>query len=45
MRTKIDSKDNMTAEMFEIALHLEEPWELTHIEFDDQDQSCYQAEG
>jgi hypothetical protein len=41
MRTKIDSKDNMIAEMFENALHLEEPWDLTHIEFDDQDQSWH----
>jgi hypothetical protein len=37
MWTSISSKDNMISEMFKVALQLEEPWKLTHIEFDDHD--------
>lgn len=37
----ISNKDNLTAEMFRVAMALEKPWELTHIEFDDQDEAWH----
>ncbi|MCZ8514972.1 hypothetical protein O9H85_21620 [Paenibacillus filicis] len=36
MWTSMSSNDNMISDMFKVALQLEEPWKLTHIEFDDQ---------
>jgi transposase len=41
MWTPISSEDNLIADMFRVALELEEPWKLTHIEFDDQDQAWH----
>jgi hypothetical protein len=31
----------MISEMFKVALQLEEPWKLTHVEFDDMDQAWH----
>jgi hypothetical protein len=41
MWTSMSSNDNMISDMFKVALQLEEPWKLTHIEFDDQDQAWH----
>jgi transposase len=41
MWTSMSSNDNMISDMFKMALQLEEPWKLTHIEFDDQDQAWH----
>ncbi len=41
MWTPISNKDNMIADMFKIALALEEPWKLTHIEYDDKDEAWH----
>lgn len=41
MWTPISNKDNLIAEMFRVAMALEKPWELTHIEFDDQDEAWH----
>lgn len=41
MWTSLSSKDNMIAEMFKVALELEEPWKLTHIEYDDKDEAWH----
>lgn len=41
MWTSLSSKDNMIAEMFRVALELEQPWELRHIEYDDKDEAWH----
>ena len=41
MWTPISNRDNMIADMFKIALALEEPWKLTHIEYDDKDEAWH----
>lgn len=41
MWTPISNKDNMIADMFKIALALEEAWKLTHIEYDDKDEAWH----
>lgn len=41
MWTSLSSKDNMIAEMFKVALELEEPWELTQVEYDDKDEAWH----
>jgi transposase len=41
MWTSLSSKDNMIYEMFKVALQLEEPWKLMHVEFDDKEDSWH----
>jgi transposase len=41
MWTSLSSNENLIMDMFKVALQLERPWELTHIEFDDQDQAWH----
>jgi len=41
MWTSLSSNDNLIFEMFKVALQVEEPWQLKHIEFDDQDQAWH----
>ncbi|MDQ8739516.1 ISL3 family transposase, partial [Paenibacillus sp. LHD-38] len=41
MWTSLSSNDNLIADMFKVALALEEPWKLTHIEYDDQDEAWH----
>ncbi|GAC44294.1 transposase and inactivated derivative [Paenibacillus popilliae ATCC 14706] len=41
MWTSLSSSDNLIMDMFNVALQLEEPWKLTHIEFDDQEQAWH----
>jgi transposase len=41
MWTSVSSENNLISEMFKVALQLEEPWKLTHIEFDDQEQAWH----
>lgn len=41
MWTSLSSKDNMIYEMFKVALQLEEPWKLMHVEFDDQEDAWH----
>lgn len=41
MWTSLSSKDNLIYELFKVALQLEEPWKLTHVEFDDEDESWH----
>jgi transposase len=41
MWSSISSKDNLIADMFKVALALEEPWKLTHIEYDNQDEAWH----
>lgn len=41
MWTSISSSDNLIADMFKVALELEEPWKLTHIEYDDKDEAWH----
>lgn len=41
MWTSLSSNDNLISDMFKVALQLEEPWKLTHIEFDDEDQAWH----
>jgi transposase len=41
MWSSISSKDNLFTDMFKTALALEEPWQLTHIEYDDQDEAWH----
>ncbi|WP_280740298.1 hypothetical protein [Paenibacillus maysiensis] len=41
MWTSMSSNDNLISDMFKTALQLEDPWKLTHIEFDDQDQAWH----
>jgi hypothetical protein len=41
MWTSMSSNNNMISEMFKVALQLEEPWKLTHVEFDDEDQAWH----
>lgn len=37
----MSSNDNLISDMFRTALQLEEPWKLTHLEFDNQDQAWH----
>jgi transposase len=41
MWTSLSSKDNLIFEMFKVALQVEEPWQLKHVEFDDKDQAWH----
>lgn len=41
MWTSLSSKDNMICEMFKVALQLEEPWKLIHVEYDDQEEAWH----
>lgn len=41
MWTSLSSKDNMIYELFKVALQLEEPWKLMHVEFDDQEEAWH----
>lgn len=41
MRTSLGRRGNIVADIFRTALQVEDPWELTHIEFDDDDQSWH----
>jgi transposase len=41
MWTSLSSKDNMIYEMFKVALQLEEPWKLMHVEFDDKEDAWH----
>jgi transposase len=41
MWTSLSSNDNLIMDMFNVALQLEEPWKLTHIEFDDKEQAWH----
>ncbi len=41
MWTSLSSNENLIMDMFKVALQLEEPWKLTHIEFDNQDQAWH----
>jgi transposase len=41
MWTSLSSNDNMISDMFKVALQVEEPWKLTHIDFDDKDQAWH----
>lgn len=41
MWNSLSSNDNLISDMFKTALQLEDPWKLTHIEFDDQDQAWH----
>lgn len=40
IRTSFNT-DNLIVDMFQVALQLEDPWKLTHVEFDDQDQAWH----
>lgn len=41
MWNSLSSSENLIMDMFKVALQLEEPWKLTHIEFDNQDQAWH----
>ncbi|SFF48535.1 hypothetical protein SAMN04487969_15118, partial [Paenibacillus algorifonticola] len=41
MWSSLSNKDNLITGMFKTALALEEPWQLTHIEYDDQDEAWH----
>lgn len=41
MWSSVSNKDNLISGMFKTALALEEPWQLTHIEYDDQDEAWH----
>lgn len=41
MWSSLSSKDNLITGMFKTALALEEPWQLTHIEYDDQEETWH----
>ncbi|WP_052516623.1 helix-turn-helix domain-containing protein [Paenibacillus popilliae] len=41
MWTSLSSHDNLFSDMFKVALQREETWELTQIEFNDQDQTWH----
>ncbi|OXM13454.1 ISL3 family transposase [Paenibacillus herberti] len=39
MWTSFSHNENLISDMFNVALALEEPWKLTHIEYDEQDEA------
>lgn len=41
MWTSFSNNDNLIADMFKTALALEEPWKLTHIEYDNKDEAWH----
>lgn len=41
MWTSLSSKDNLVYEMFKVALQIEEPWKLMHVEFDDKESAWH----
>lgn len=41
MWTSASSKDNLITDLFKVALQIEDPWQLIHVEFDDQHQAWH----
>lgn len=41
MRNRINNGDNMMYDLFQIALPVEAPWKLVHVEYDDQEEAWH----
>ena len=41
MWTSLSSTDNLISDMFKVALQIEDPWKLTHIEYDDKEEAWH----